>query len=61
MANEAFDVLIGPARGFAWAESAEMELQADNPGKAGRDVALVRMVWFAPLHPAAFTSYALAP
>lgn len=60
MEDEAFDVLIGPSRGFAWAESPEMELQADVPGKLGRDVALARMVWFAALHPDAFTTYALA-
>lgn len=60
MEDEALDVLIGPSRGFAWAESPEMELQADVPGKLGRDVALARMVWFAALHPEAFTSYALA-
>jgi hypothetical protein len=59
--DEAVDIIIGPSKGFAWAEDGPIQLVADVPEKFGRDVGLASIYWWMPVYPAAFTTYAIAP
>jgi phage head maturation protease len=51
------DVIIGPASGFVWAEDPALQLTADQPSLAGRDIALVGGIFPAPRWADAFTVY----
>jgi hypothetical protein len=58
--DESVDVIIGPSRGFVWAEDPARTLQADRPDVAGRDIALAGGIFPAPRFAHAFTVYAVA-
>lgn len=55
----AVDVIVGPSRGFVWAEDPARTLQADNPSHAGRDIVLAGGIFAAPRFADAFTKYVL--
>ncbi len=54
------DVIVGPARGFVWAEDPARNLQVDVPSKAGRDIALVGGIFPAPRFADAFTTWSVS-
>jgi hypothetical protein len=56
----AVDVIVGPSRGFVWAEDPARRLEADRPDVAGRDIALVGGIFPAPRNADAFTTYTVS-
>ena len=54
------DVIVGPSRGFVWAEDAARRLEADRPDVAGRDIAIVGGIFPAPRWADAFTVFDIA-
>jgi hypothetical protein len=58
--DEDVDVIVGPSRGFVWAEDVARRLEADRPDVAGRDIAIVGGLFPAPRFAHAFTTYVLA-
>jgi phage head maturation protease len=57
--DESVDVIVGPSRGFVWAEDPARRLTADVPEKAGRDIVLAGGIFPAPRFADAFTVYAV--
>jgi len=58
--DEDVDVIVGPSRGFVWAEDTARRLEADRPDVSGRDIAIVGGIFPAPRFAHAFTTYTIA-
>lgn len=55
--NVPFSAIVGPSSEYGFAEDGTYTLQADVPGRAGRDVGLAGMVWLMPFHVRGFTAW----
>lgn len=60
MNDSGVDVIVGPSRGFVWAEDPARNLQVDVPSKAGRDIALVGGIFPAPRFADSFTTWTVS-
>jgi phage head maturation protease len=60
MNDSGVDVMVGPSRGFVWAEDPARNLQVDVPSRAGRDIALVGGIFPAPRYADSFTIWTIS-
>jgi hypothetical protein len=60
MNDSGVDVMVGPSRGFVWAEDPARNLQVDVPSRAGRDIALVGGIFPGPRFADSFTIWTIS-